>query len=532
MTSHQTLPDTNLSAQIGDKGKAGVFQRTGAFLKKQFERKVPAEGLSFFRFFYCIALLLEVHELYNFRHIIYDDIPYLHTGEISSAVALYIWMAIIICIMFGWLTRYLTVANYLLTVVLIGTTHDFEYHVFYSYLAVNFAFIFIPISNGISLDAWIAKKQGNPLPGYVSRLEHLLPVLLGAGFIYMNSVYLKLQSPMWMSGLGIWMPCSIPFATFGRNQWILNQEYLMYAGSIATMVYEGAFVIAMWFKRLRLPLFVLGWGLHIGIYYMFPIPYFALTYLAMLLLLLPASWPRLIGLKAFSEKEVGGTKVGIFSRQRMFVFYTVLFAYGFLQLTVDVQTGIMFPAYQKLTSNRIGSPIHQANVLSKDPKRIFFGITQHNVFLDYHFYHYNHAIGVIYNGPGGDKWLPITNPNGTPGDYMVGFTWAKWCFRSNSNANLNYTKLNDGLARFTSKFLYDNNIYLQDSSHFTVVAMPVKLPTHYEPDFLSKAQQTKWKKVGTLTWKDQEYKSDIINIEAHYPMNPEDSMKARQNGLL
>ncbi len=48
--------------------------------------------------------------------------------------------------------------------------------------------------------------------------------------------------------------------------------------------------------------------------------------------------------------------------------------------------------------------------------RVFWGITHHGVFINSHIEGYNHTIAVIYKSPDGkEEWLPITDPDGTPG---------------------------------------------------------------------------------------------------------------------
>ena len=59
----------------------------------------------------------------------------------------------------------------------------------------------------------------------------------------------------------------------------------------------------------------------------------------------------------------------------------------------------------------------------------WFGITQHDVFLDYHFSKYNHIIRVTYlNEKGEEKDFPLINNLGCPFGYTSGAIWRNISF--------------------------------------------------------------------------------------------------------
>src|SRR5687768_15811465 len=157
------------------------------FIKRNFDKKIDGTGLGVFRIVYSLVLLGEVIQLFYFRHLVFDKIPYVLPGEIEMTPVFFFWMFSILLMVFGLFTRFAAVINYILTVAVVGTITSYEYHMFYSYLGTNFLLIFLPVSRTLSLDRLLLKLKYsntrfryNP-PKTVSVLSYYIPVFLGVG---------------------------------------------------------------------------------------------------------------------------------------------------------------------------------------------------------------------------------------------------------------------------------------------------------------------------------------------------------------
>jgi len=260
-----------------------------------YNKQIDGKGLAIFRIVFSIVFLGEVIQLAYFQHLIFDKIPYLIPGEIEMWPVFLFWIISILFLIFGLFTRVAAIINYVLTVVVLGTISSFEYHMFYSYIIVNFLFIFIPVSRTLSLDRLLLKlKYSNTgfhykPPQTVSAISYYIPVLLGVGFIYFDSVFFKLSSPLWLRGLGLWLPGSLPEAVIFNNSFLLNLKYLIIALGYLTLIFETIFLFVFWRKKWRMPVLILGIGLHLGILMFFPIPFFALGVVAIYILMIPVS---------------------------------------------------------------------------------------------------------------------------------------------------------------------------------------------------------------------------------------------------
>ena len=107
-------------------------------IENLYNKKVSASGLALFRIFYGFVLLFEVMQLFYFRHLIFDKIPYFEPSEIDFTIPLVLWMVSISCIILGFFTRFSSVINYLFSIVFLSTISSYEYHMFYAYMGVNF----------------------------------------------------------------------------------------------------------------------------------------------------------------------------------------------------------------------------------------------------------------------------------------------------------------------------------------------------------------------------------------------------------
>ncbi|MBO9153255.1 DCC1-like thiol-disulfide oxidoreductase family protein [Chitinophaga sp. GCM10012297] len=273
-----------------------LFKKVDEFYNK----KIDGRGLAVFRILYCLVLLAEVIQFFYFRHLVFDKIPFIEEGPIDPTIPILLWIACIIFLVFGCFTRLASIVNYLFSLIFIGTITSYEYHMFYVYMGLNCLFIFLPVSQCWSLDRLFKKLRYSGIhtqydpPMTVPALAYTLPVFITVGYVYIDSVFFKITSYNWMSGLGMWVPSSLPMITHSNASFLLDNEFLIKFLGYLTLAFETVFVFLFWFRKFRVPLLIIGLGLHIGILVQFPIPWFALGYSAIYLLMVPVKvWKKL-----------------------------------------------------------------------------------------------------------------------------------------------------------------------------------------------------------------------------------------------
>lgn len=282
------------------------------FIARLYDKKIDASGLAVFRVFYCFVLLCEVIQLFYFRHLVFDKIPYLEPSEIDFSIPLILWMAIIVLIVLGFFTRTATILNYLLSIVFFATTSTYEYHMFYAYMGVNFLLMFTSISKVGSLDALLIKlKYSNTRTAYqpsrdTSVLNYFIYPLVGVAFVYFDSIFYKFASYNWTHGLGMWLPASLPQVThLGQSSFISESKILSLFLGYLTFAFEAIFLFTFFRKKWRLPLLAIGIGLHIGIAIEFPLPWFGLGVCALYMTMVPVScWKGIKNRLTFKQKKL------------------------------------------------------------------------------------------------------------------------------------------------------------------------------------------------------------------------------------
>lgn len=270
------------------------------WIKRSYEKQIDGTGLAVFRILYSIVLLCEIATIFYFRHLIFDEIPYIKTYVIRFEIPLIIWFISVVFILFGLFTRGAAIINYILTLVFISTMILFEYHVFYIYLGINFILIFLPVSNCLSLDRLKTKlKYSNTKFQYkplkeVPQLSYYVVALVAIGFVYFDSIFFKFTSETWVKGLGMWSPSSLPMITYSDTSFIMNQEYLVKFLGYLVIAFELAFIFTFFIKKFRWLIFIIGMGLHLGILIEYPIPWFALAVCAIYFVIIPVGiWKKI-----------------------------------------------------------------------------------------------------------------------------------------------------------------------------------------------------------------------------------------------
>jgi len=280
------------------------MKKISKFLENSFNKTISGKGLAVFRITYSLVLLCEIAQMFYFKELIFDKIPFVNPAEINFGIPIAIWFFAVLLLMFGLFTRFSTLINYLLSLILIGTINSYEYHVFYLYMGINFLMLFMPVSRCFSLDRLLLKlKYSNTTFQYkptnqVSQLYYFIPLYVAIGLVYFDSIFVKLTADSWVSGLGVWLPSSFPMMAQFNLSYILNIEYLMYFLGFLTLTIEFFFIFLFFRKRFRIPIFIIGTLLHIGILIAFPIPWFALTVVSVYFLIVPISfWEKFFSVK-------------------------------------------------------------------------------------------------------------------------------------------------------------------------------------------------------------------------------------------
>jgi uncharacterized membrane protein YphA (DoxX/SURF4 family) len=502
------------------------------FITSYLNKEESPAGLAIFRICYGIVLFLEVLQLYHFRHFIFDAIPYRLPIDISFDYVLLAWLVCLVLLILGFQTKAMTVVNYVMTLMTFSTFHQFEYHADYAYTGLNLLLMFTPLNTVFSLDSFLSRQSGKkPEEKKVYRFHYDLIIYLGVAIVYFDSIFFKLQSPMWTAGLGVWLPASLPQNRFSSAfSFLLDYKWLMLFLGYLTIILETVFIFLMWIPRLRILFFIIGMGLHVGIVIFFPIPFFGMVCSCVYLLLLPPKlWERVFS--GISKCLSGNTllaKIKIYSSldwiRNSFVVNPIQINRKFnlwICVIIFVASTLIQGAFIASRNNDLMDNVIWKKIVNNSMKlkafcgpypRRFAGLIDHDVFLDFHFKDYKQVFSVVHISPRGKKtWLPIINEEGTCGEYLRGRFWVYWTFRV-CGPSVRANNVKKGVERLVRHWAHENHVYLHNVQ-FVIQRKVLDNVTGWEEGFYYKQLEHEWKKCGVVVWNNGLCKIEMEKLE-------------------
>ncbi|HLF55425.1 MAG TPA: HTTM domain-containing protein [Thermoanaerobaculia bacterium] len=474
-----------------------------ARFERRFAEQVPALGLAVFRIAFGLVLMLEVAQLLYFRELVFVEVPALAGRPQWTAAVLVAWLAALVLLVLGLLTRVAAAASYLFTLVTLDRLGLYAYHHDYLVTGVGFLLLFLPVSRALSLDRWRAerarRRRGEPPlgPATASVLAYDVPVYLTLGLVYFDSGLRKLASPMWRAGLGLWQPASAPYNTFFDWSPLLDQELLVRGLGYAGLVFEVAFLFLIGFRRLRWPLLAGGLVLHLGILAVFGIPLFALGMVSLYVLLVPPEfWARWARHPASGGAAAAGASVPAAA---------VPFAAGRrIAVAVFLALATLGQAFCLLDHGlfaRATAPIRKTPAFASTRQllRQVAGITSHSVFMDSRHRPYRRILAVVYVDPDrGEIWLPLLRRSGHAAQYATGRQLGFWVHGVCADG-ASRERIRDAVRQLTAFWSARHGVSL-DAARFRIRAKTLEPAKGWEPGLLRRQRARRWRAVGTASW--------------------------------
>tara|TARA_B100000925_G_scaffold66763_4_gene45635 strand:+ start:634 stop:2115 length:1482 start_codon:yes stop_codon:yes gene_type:complete len=476
-------------------------------------------GLSLFRILFALVVFAEVCQIIYLEGLIFKNLPPFQVSETDPTFFLVAWLGVLVALAAGFHVKIAAICNYLLTLASLGTFTSFEYHLDYAIIGLSFLILFIPSYDPLSLDRFLYRKKRAKTPNSSFPLGYnLLLLFLGAGIVYFDSIFHKIASPMWMAGLGMWQPASLPFAAGLDLTPLLNQKWLMLSLGYLTLIFETVFLFLLPFRKTHAALVTIGFGLHVGIVLAFPIPCFGLGVAALYFLLIPDHWYlRLLRKTEFAERycDIEGE---VISQKHTRFPVNLKLGLTFVGVTLLLQFFCLFesPTGRKFIAEKFPEKAQQIHNFSTSVigySTPLLGIHPHGVFMDWHFSGYNHIVSVTHRSPDGVKTrLPLIDERGMPTGLNVGRFWVYYTFRVNA-PNLNSQALAARLRDITIFWARKNSINLLDDT-FEIMVKKVDSPSGWEKDFLRQQSKRPWQKAGELVWRNRQVSVTMKDIES------------------
>lgn len=445
-----------------------------SFLEKLFDNRLSGIGFGLFRISFFTCLLLEVLEIARLQSIIFGAPPSVFYSFLFGA-----WSLTLIAIIIGYKSRIASIVNYCFVVAFIGQFSDFEYHINYTYLGVSFIAIWTPLDNRLSFRNFVEKRQPRDVP----QIYYFLLVFVALVSVYFESSFHKLESEVWLRGIGMWAPSSLP--QFSSRNWvgILDNELLVRAIGYTTLAFEAGFIFLFFSKKVRPILALIGIALHWGIFVYYPIPIFALAVLAAYFLMIPDHWLiKISGHTRSTRFEV--SKIDTFALPTLIVSIIVL------QSSALLATPIV---QRSISKGSLPSKLTQIEYVTRRARVLAFGMAPHQMFLDGHFRTTNHQYALDYIGKSeSDSKHDILS------NLISGRIWVNWLFRVGA-AEPTSEYFHETTKRYLSYWL-ETHSPQTNSVQFRLRMRPFKINEfRWEKGLLAKNIEVPWTSVATIT---------------------------------
>lgn len=259
---------------------------------KRFDYPVSTHSLGFFRILYASYNLGLLFQLYLNWPLYFDHIAPINTSFIPAKLLLMLWGIANIFLVTGTFTRFAALVNYTFVVLMavyfanirLGSFND-------DLLRIGgFLLIFLPAGNSFSVDTLLRKFRHRNPEQTTSYLYYLLMLLVSLGLLYLGSAICKLFSPMWLKGLGLWIPAVIPSYKWNTFSFFVDQQWLMYTLNYTVILFEILFPFVLFYKRAHFLLILTGIGFHLGIALLFPFSYISFGPILYYSLFIPDAW--------------------------------------------------------------------------------------------------------------------------------------------------------------------------------------------------------------------------------------------------
>lgn len=142
--------------------------------------------------------------------------------------------------------------------------------------------VWSPCANVLSLDSYMAKRKGKPLPKSAPQWTWRL-IQIQLSVVYLWTFWAKFKGANWIEGSAVYYATRLETMRNLTIPWILDSRPILMLATWSTLIIECALGSLVWFKKLRTPVVILGILLHLGIEVAMAIPFFEWAMIVLLM---------------------------------------------------------------------------------------------------------------------------------------------------------------------------------------------------------------------------------------------------------
>jgi hypothetical protein len=468
---------------------------------------VSTNWLGIFRICFFSYLLLMWFYHYEYKELLIGEFwKYTYTTN-TIKVVLLCWLVSLVGLVTGTFTKVNAIINYICVVLVSDISKQSYIGSYFDDLmkTVSFLAIFTPIHNSYSVDKLIFKLKSQTI-----NLTYITYLICTLGLIYTASGICKLFSMVWLNGLGIWLPLSLPHMSWNRlPEFIVDQKWMMFGMNYLVMTWELFFIPLVLWQRTRNITLVFGLIFQLSIVFLFFLPKTALGVITLYLLFLPYLNNYHLAIQTRTSKPNLYTKA----------LYGVLILYTGLQVFISARyVNYMVNRGFKFEANHTKPIVHRKIQLKfHSLTHSFLGINSRNMFTDKSLLKQNQWVGVVRLTNNGEEWLPWIDKAGLfSSDFTLNGGWSKimqrvlWSEESLDSGKVVRILDERGFEKALRFWMQENNV--SDSNiHFKFYTRICEVPTAFEIGFLVKQKNIPWQILGKGSFVNGQFNSTLTS---------------------
>jgi hypothetical protein len=459
-------------------------QKLIQWTEKQIYNPVSTIPFALFRIGFACIILGTVWQLYEFKELIYDEIPFYKSQEINIKLPLFFWILSSIFLILGLFTKWMSIANFVFALCFIYPLKKFGYAFDSIFLCVSAWMMFAPIQHRFSLDNYLSLKfHKKPFSQLTISLYYQILILLNLTWVYVDAGIQKIQSALWQKGIGFWRYASIPSISSLGWQELLDSQFIVSGINYGIMLFQLFFPIFLIIKRIRWIIVFVGILIHFSILLFFPIKLFSIAECLLYIFLIPREF--------WNKFENNNSTESINSKKPLYYIY--------FQVYILIFYVIIWAQHEDL--KKIVRPFLVVN-------KPFLGMVQHYLFIDKLEKKNDFIYSITYLSDNKEIFLPIINQEGKADEYLSGRIWSHWDYVSNSTY-FNEKDLIASSQKFIAYWVVKNNLEQKGEMYFKIKRKPIVIPSEWQPNLWTKNANSPWE--DYLLIKFEKGKIEVIN---------------------
>jgi hypothetical protein len=191
------------------------------------------------------------------------DLLYVYDSPAATHTFFAVYAALAVCVTIGLFSRTSTVAVFGCHMLLCVRNPYFPYGADSVFQHVLFWMMFLDSGRVLSLDAWLATRNGRPRERDIE-LWPLRAIQIQIALVYLYTGYFKLHTDVWADGSAIWYAVQGEGLSTAYTPWLLKHRELIPPLTYASLVYELSFAVLV-FTSYRYVVLISGVLFHLGI---------------------------------------------------------------------------------------------------------------------------------------------------------------------------------------------------------------------------------------------------------------------------